>query len=326
MKYLKILVKPLFKLLDFFYVFFFVIITLIIEIYCKCLNKFGVSTLNFSHKKIVKLRETIFSDELKSWFIVGHMHEQQKAVSNKVTNNNLIIREKELPGVNLNFEAQKKLLDNLDKIESNDNEFSESYNSLTKSDLEFIFKMVILNNPKRVINIGSTSAVKAVSQALLKSNHSNQASHIVIGFPTREEVKRDSSIKYLKKLLNDIDLEIFKSLNKNDLIIIDLPQIIPPDQDKSFFLTEILPLIPKGVLVCFNNIILPYEFTDDWLKWTVSHWSEQNMIEILLTKNLSYKIEAALYYLAIHDQVKLQKVLPMLTNKELPKSFWIRTY
>ena len=326
MKYLKIIVKPLFKVLDIFYVFFFVIITLILEIYCKCLNKFGVSTLNFSHKKIIKLRETIFSDELKSWFIVGHMHEQQKALSNKVTNNSLVIRQKELPGLNLNIEAQKNLLENLYKIESSDNEFIESYNSLTKSDLEFIFKIVILNNPKRVINIGSTSAVKAVSQALLKSNHSNKPSHIVIGFPTREEVKRDSSIKYLKKLLNDIDLEIFKSLNKNDLIIIDLPQIIPPDQDKSFFLTEILPLIPRGVLICFNNIILPYEFTDDWLKWTVSHWSEQNMIEILLTKNLSYKIEAALYYLAMNDQVKLQKVLPMLTSKELPKTFWIRTY
>lgn len=326
MKYLKIIVKPLFKVLDIFYVFFFVIITLILEIYCKCLNKFGVSTLNFSHKKIIKLRETIFSDELKSWFIVGHMHEQQKALSNKVTNNSLVIRQKELPGLNLNIEAQKNLLENLYKIESSDNEFIESYNSLTKSDLEFIFKIVILNNPKRVINIGSTSAVKAVSQALLKSNHSNKPSHIVIGFPTREEVKRDSSIKYLKKLLNDIDLEIFKSLNKNDLIIIDLPQIIPPDQDKSFFLTEILPLIPRGVLICFNNIILPYEFTDDWLKWIVSHWSEQNMIEILLTKNLSYKIEAALYYLAMNDQVKLQKVLPMLTSKELPKTFWIRTY
>ena len=50
------------------------------------------------------------------------------------------------------------------------------------------------------------------------------------------------------------------------------------------------------------------------------------MIEILLTKNLSYKIEAALYYLAMNDQVKLQKVLPMLTSKELPKTFWIRTY
>jgi hypothetical protein len=254
------------------------------------------------------------------------MHEQQKAISNRMTTSNLEIRQKKLPGLNLNIEAQKNLLENLDKIDSSGIEFIDSYNSLTKSDYEFIFKMVILNNPKRVINIGSTSAVMVVSQALLKSNHSNQPSHIVIGFPTREEVKRDSSIKYFKKLINDIDLDIFKSLSENDLVIIDLPQLIPPDQDKSFFLTEILPLIPRGVLICFNNITVPYEFTDDWLKWTISHWSEQNMLEILLTKNQSYKIEAALYYLAMNDQVKLQKVLPMLKNKELPKTLWIRTY
>jgi len=254
------------------------------------------------------------------------MHEQKKAVSNKVNNYNSEMRQKGLPGLNLNIETQKNVLENLDKIESSGTEFIESYNSLTKSDFEFLFKMVIFNNPRRVINIGSTSAVKVVSQALLKSNHINQPSHIVIGFPTREEVKRYPGIKYFKKQLNNIDPDIFKSLNENDLVIIDLPQIIPPDQDKSFFLTEILPLIPRGVLICFNNITLPYEFTDDWLKWTISHWSEQNMLEILLTKNQSYKIEAALYYLAMNEQVKLQNVLPTLTNETLPKTFWIRTY
>jgi hypothetical protein len=326
MKYIKIIGKSLFKSLDLLYVFLFVIVTVIIELYGKCLNAFGVSTLNISHKKLVKLRETFFSDELKSWFVVGHMHEQQKAISKKMTNNNLEIRQKELPGLNLNIEAQNNLLEYLDKIELSGTELMDSYNSLTKSDFEFIFKMVVLNNPKRVINIGSTTAVKAVSQALLRSNHSNQPSHIVIGFPAREEVKRSSSIQYFRKLINDVDLDIFESLNENDLVIIDLPQLIPPDQDKSFFLTEILPLIPKGVLICFNNITVPYEFTDDWLRWTISHWSEQNMLEILLTKNQSYKIEAALYYLAVSNQVKLQKVLPMLTSKELPKTFWIRTY
>jgi hypothetical protein len=326
MKFIKIIVKPLFKSLDIFFVFLFTVITVIIQLYCKCLNTFGLSTLNISHKRLVKLRETFFSDELKSWFVVGHMHEQQKAISNKVTNDNLEIRQKKLPGLNLNIEAQKNLLENLDKIKSSGTTFIEPYESLTKSDFEFIFKMVILNNPKSIINIGSTAAVKAVSQALLKSNHINQPSHIVIGFPTRGEVKHDSNIKYIKKVIHEIDLDMFKSLNENDLVIIDLPQLIPPDQEKSFFLTEILPVIPSGVLICFNNIIIPYEFTDDWLKWTISHWSEQNMLEILLTKNPSYKIEAALYYLAINDQVKLQKVLPMLNNEETPNTFWIRTY
>src|SRR5262245_58812658 len=106
----------------------------------------------------------------------------------------------------------------------------------------------------------------------------------------------------------------------------------------NYIVLEILPIIPKDVLVHFHDIYLPYDYDRDVLR-TFMHPNETALVAAFLACNTRYKILFALSMLHYERRHAMQSVLPEYQPesdwrgmrvgeydpaKHFPSSLWLR--
>lgn len=82
--------------------------------------------------------------------------------------------------------------------------------------------------------------------------------------------------KTLRNRLEDIDVDFFKQLKANDILIIDNSHRVYPNSDVVVFFTEILPILASGVYYGIHDIALPDEVFTERL------YTEQYMLSTYL--------------------------------------------
>jgi hypothetical protein len=68
----------------------------------------------------------------------------------------------------------------------------------------------------------------------------------------------------VRQPLQDVDLELFRSLNAGDVVLFDGSHEAYMAADAVVMLLEILPVIPSGVLVGIDDVFLPWDYPDSW--------------------------------------------------------------
>ena len=68
------------------------------------------------------------------------------------------------------------------------------------------------------------------------------------------------NVELIREKVEDMDLDIFKSLNRNDILFIDSSHIIRPQGDVLFEYLEILPVLKEGVIVHIHDIFTPKDY------------------------------------------------------------------
>ena len=66
--------------------------------------------------------------------------------------------------------------------------------------------------------------------------------------------------KVIRKPFEDIDFSEIFSLKENDILFIDNSHRILPNSDSMVFYLEVLPFVPKGVIVHIHDVYLPYDY------------------------------------------------------------------
>lgn len=135
--------------------------------------------------------------------------------------------------------------------------------------------------PKRVIEIGSGHSTRFVLSALDKNN---QECHLDLIDPVpRKEILQSQNNKVVVAFHQDIlqnqDLRIFQALEAGDFLLIDSSHLCLPGSDVDVILSEILPLVAKGVYIHFHDIFLPDAYPAEW---TWRGYNEQQAIIPLL--------------------------------------------
>lgn len=72
-------------------------------------------------------------------------------------------------------------------------------------------------------------------------------------------------VQFIKKPVEQIDLNLFESLEENDILFIDSSHIIRPGGDVLFEYLEILPRLKKGVYVHIHDIFSPNNYLKEWV-------------------------------------------------------------
>ena len=132
------------------------------------------------------------------------------------------------------------------------------------------------------------------------------------------------SVKVIRKLVEDVDVNFFNQLDENDILFIDSSHIIRPQGDVLFEYLQILPILKCGVIVHIHDIFTPKDYLDEWKIKGTLFWNEQYLLESFLCLNSSYKIIGALNYLKSNYYDELAEKCPMLTKDREPGSFWIK--
>jgi len=81
-------------------------------------------------------------------------------------------------------------------------------------------------------------------------------------YPERLEslLKNNDSVTIHKNRLQEIPIEIFEGLNKNDILFIDSTHVSKFNSDVNYVFHKILPVLASGVHIHFHDVFYPFEY------------------------------------------------------------------
>jgi hypothetical protein len=125
--------------------------------------------------------------------------------------------------------------------------------------------------------------------------------------------------------LESIDLNVFSELTAGDIFVLDGSHCTFMNSDTVVAFLDILPKIPSGVLVCVDDIFLPWDYPPGWTnRW----YGEQYLLAALLMGGgLGWSPVFPAWYVTQESPVKA-KLDPlwayvMPTEGKHAKSFWM---
>jgi len=241
-----------------------------------------------------------------------------------------------LPGINWRHGDQVALMDQLTYRQElvdldlaaeprGDLDFSISNPEFGSGDAEFLYSMVRLIKPARVIEIGCGNSTKILQLALRRNSAETgqECEHICIE-PYEMPWLEQLGVRVVRERVENLGLEFFSQLGANDLLFIDSSHMIRPQGDVLFEYLELLPTLASGVYVHIHDIFSPRDYPDFFIHNLVRMWSEQYLLEALLAHSTRYRIVAALNYLHHSEYERLAQVCPYLVPSRIPGSFYLR--
>ena len=241
-----------------------------------------------------------------------------------------------LPGIDLNTGKQLLLLEKfhfsqeliqLDLASSSNSpcDYQLQNGSFESGDAEMLYNFIRFYKPTKIIEIGSGHSTKLASLALQKNYSINNTPYHHICIEPYEMSWLDSlPVQLRRDLVENVELSLFQTLQKNDIIFIDSSHIIRPQGDVLCEFLKIIPLLNPGVIVHVHDIFTPRDYLDEWVRDSVLFWNEQYLLEALLTDSPRYEILAAVNYLKNNYFLELKSVCPYLTADREPGSFYFR--
>jgi predicted O-methyltransferase YrrM len=138
---------------------------------------------------------------------------------------------------------------------------------------------------RRYVEIGSGNSTKFVRQSV--ADHSLDLRIVSIDPSPRSEI--DELCDAIERVgLEDAPLEIFGTLEANDVLFIDGSHRCFQNSDVTVVFMEILPYLEPGVLVYFDDVFLPADYPPEWSR---RHYSEQYLLAVLLLTDRQRRYE-----------------------------------
>jgi len=243
-----------------------------------------------------------------------------------------------LPGVDMNILGQLELLrkfhyaDELRQFpveKSGGQEFFYDNGSFESGDAEYLYSVVRLFKPRRVVEVGGGYSTLLIAAALAKNaaeDGSSRGRHICIE-PYENPWLERLEIEVIRTPVQRLDSAVFRELAINDVLFIDSSHVIRPRGDVLFECLEVLPILRQGVLVHFHDVFTPRDYPTRTLCDDVKLWNEQYLLEAFLGLNNDYEVIGALNFLAHEYRDELAAKCPIFAARAVkaePGSFWIR--
>ena len=156
-------------------------------------------------------------------------------------------------------------------------------------DARLLYYFLQKNNPKRIIEIGSGNSTLLIYNAKKLLNLDLQITCIE-PYPSEYLKQLDSQgeIKLITDNLENVDINLFKTLSKNDILFIDSSHVLKLNSDVMYYFTKIFPVLNDDVLIHIHDIFFPYEYP--WIS-EGRFWNEQYFLYVFLQYNSKFKIK-----------------------------------
>lgn len=166
-----------------------------------------------------------------------------------------------------------------------DNDFFAGYDGVVYCEMLLKYK------PKRIIEIGSgfsTALALDVNEKYLDNKM-----RITCIEPYADRLKSlisdKDNVEIKEQYLQEVDLNIFSELERNDILFIDSSHILKPGSDVLYEMFLILPLLKEGVIIHIHDICSYFDYPKPWGGW--GHpVNEAYAYRAFLSGNNNYKI------------------------------------
>jgi predicted O-methyltransferase YrrM len=245
--------------------------------------------------------------------------------------------DRDLKGIDWNIEKQLQILHQfhfmgeLKKFpleKRKDTEYYYNNSMYSSGDSEYLYNIVRLFKPKRIIEIGSGNSTLMVINAIHENKIESteyQCQHICIE-PYEQPWLEKVDVELKRNKVEELDLSFFNILEENDILFIDSSHVIRPQGDVLFEILEILPILNSGVIIHIHDIFTPKDYLDEWIYQDKKLWNEQYLLEAFLSFNTNFEIIGAVNYLSHHHREVFGHKCPVFKSQpgREPGAFWIR--
>jgi hypothetical protein len=180
--------------------------------------------------------------------------------------------------------------------------------------------------PSRLIEVGC--GYSSLLTARVNREYLAESLHVtcVDPFPPaflRRDV--DGIAELLTSPVQDVPMSRFLELTAGDILFVDTSHTLKTGGDVDFLLNDVLPRLATGVVVHFHDILLPWDYPQDWVLGGRA-WNEQYALRAFLAFNGAFEILIGAAWLRCYHPDLLEESVPgfpSLTG-DVGGSFWIR--
>ncbi len=160
-------------------------------------------------------------------------------------------------------------------------------------DAEVAYSFVRHRKPKRIIEIGSGNTTLVMASALRKNQAEGYNCELTSIEPFPAPFLKDGLnglSRLIEKPVQQVPLDVFKTLGKGDILFIDSSHVVSVDSDVLYELLQIVPQMAPGVLIHFHDIFTPLDYPEKFVMTNLCFWGEQYLLESFMTFNSSFKV------------------------------------
>jgi methyltransferase family protein len=198
----------------------------------------------------------------------------------------------------------------------------------TRLDALVLYAMLLARKPAQYVEVGSGLSTYYASLAGQRNASEGRPMQITCVEPYPfEALKTIPGITILQHEVQDMGLELFSGLGKDDVLFIDSSHIVRLDGDVPFLFLEVLPSLRTGPLVHVHDIPFPYHcpypaeywiYKGVWPMW----WNESMLLHALLCGNKQFAVTLSAPLIRHHDEAFLKQLIPNYqTIEEEPNTF-----
>lgn len=245
-------------------------------------------------------------------------------------------RPRRLPGIDLRVEEQLALLERLrygnelDAIPRRSDSPTAAYYdnpSFAPADSQIYHSLLRHFRPRRVVEVGGGQSTRFAAQALALNAADGNPGELVAIEPYEAPELEQLGATVVRRRVEDLGAEFFGNLESGDVLFVDSSHVPRAGGDVTFLLLDVLPTLRAGVLVHVHDVFTPRDYPAEWSRrrW---FWSEQYVVEGLLTDNRRLEIELAVSFLLERYPREFAAACPVPAVDApgpTPASLWLRT-
>lgn len=187
------------------------------------------------------------------------------------------------------------------------------------------------NKPKRIIEVGSGNSSKIIRNALQKNKEEGSCCEeytIIDPYSGIDVINFDGDTKLLTEPVETVDLNVFKSLEENDILFIDSSHVCKIGSDVNRVILDILPILQRGVFIHFHDIGLPYEYSKVYATNSTFRmfWTEAYLLQAFLAFNSEFEVYLPMVHILTKHMPTYQEFFPNTKDYSFicSGSFWIK--
>lgn len=243
-------------------------------------------------------------------------------------------------GVDFSLDKQQDLVERLaaysaecDGLPNYDEITAEGYGlGFGEVEAHILHCMIRLFKPRLIVEVGSGVSTYFTLNAIQMNSREDKSNAELIciepyPLPKLKELVDKNKVVLLQKEVQDIEIELFQRLGKNDILFIDSTHVSKIDSDVNWLILEVLPNLRKEVLIHIHDIPYPYlTFMPEHTLFNLSLlWNESAMVKAFLTFNSAFEILMCQSYLHYESPESIRKAARIYDKqKHFPTSLWLR--
>jgi hypothetical protein len=192
-------------------------------------------------------------------------------------------------------------------------------------DVDLYYLIIRKFKPCKIIEVGSGFSTMVCLKAIEQNKIEGTKTELTCIEPFEMPfLNQEKNINLIRKPVEEVGLELFQSLEENDILFIDSSHIIRPGNDLLHIFFEIFPILKKGVVIHIHDIFSPRHYPKEWLTEKMRFWNEQYLLEAFLHNNHGYQVLFTANHLVKSHYEEAKKVLIHLQPNSEPSSFWMQ--